>query len=343
MDSWSRLAVYESSDLVRRLFEHQHGRSLSAEKACEIVSALAQSREYFSSADDAGLLVRPLLQYYGVLSLSRALCLLLSSNLREASLPQAHGLVSRDWGRILSNGPARAAEVCVLVANGTFLKLIEVTENMQPASVFTGPYPSNLQFFQRAPLPISSQHSFSLQDVLGRVPELRDLYERSFDKTASNYRGFVFTIDPKAITDIDLFPGKYGLPPEQQLRTELRIPEDVPIQETRNHNFVANELHLRYRLEHAQGYPSVLPRIEPGEHGYCSIVSPFPNGIQLTRIGRLFALAYFLGTLARYHPSTWLAIMQSRQRGDLMLPLVREAMQVVQLQFPVLALAELEA
>ena len=92
MDHWARLSIYESTDLVRDLFFRRHGRELSSGKAREIVSAVAQGREYFSAAKEAGLLVCPLLQYYGVLSLSRALILLLNRSFRETSLPQAHGL-----------------------------------------------------------------------------------------------------------------------------------------------------------------------------------------------------------------------------------------------------------
>jgi hypothetical protein len=91
MDHWSRLSLYESTDLVRELFKQRHGRELGTEKSREIVSAVAQGREYFSAAAESGLLVRPLLQYYGALSLSRALILLLNSTFRESSLPQGHG------------------------------------------------------------------------------------------------------------------------------------------------------------------------------------------------------------------------------------------------------------
>jgi hypothetical protein len=56
----------------------------------------------------------------------------------------------------------------------------------------------------------------------------------------------------------------------------------------------------------------------------------------------MFLLSYFLGTLARYHPTSWLAIMQSRQKGDFMLPLIREAMNVIQQHFALLVIQELE-
>ena len=73
-----------------------------------------------------------------------------------------------------------------------------------------------------------------------------------------------------------------------------------------------------------------------------SVVTPFAPGIAISRIGRFFLLSYFLGTLARYHPTAWLTIMQSRERGDFLLPIIREAMKAIQTEFPVLMVRELE-
>jgi hypothetical protein len=53
MDS---LSLYESTDLVRNIFKKRHGRALGTEKAREIASAVAQGREYFAAASEAGLL-----------------------------------------------------------------------------------------------------------------------------------------------------------------------------------------------------------------------------------------------------------------------------------------------
>ena len=344
MDSWARLSLYESTDLVRGLFQQRHGRELSAEKAREIVSAVAQGREYFSAASEAGLLVRPLLQYYGVLSLSRALILLLSHNLREASLPQAHGLSSIGWSNVLVADVRRPAQLQVKVNSGTFLSMLESTSNSDISVVFTGPYPSRIIFPRTRAVTDLIEATFTFQALLGRISELRDIYERSFGQCASNYRAFVFTLSSTTQSDIDLFDGRHGLPPVEQLRQELSIPEDVQIQSTAQHNFVPPELHLRYRLLHSEGtnFIQMLPQIENLPDGSTSIVVPFGSGLAVSRLGRFFLLSYFLGTLARYHPTSWLAIMQSRQKGDFMLPLIGEAMSAIQLHFPALVIWELE-
>jgi len=326
VDSWARLSLYESTDLVRGLFQQRHGRELNAEKAREIVSAVAQGREYFSAASEAGLLVRPLLQYYGVLSLSRSLILLLSQNLRETSLPQAHGLSSVGWGNALASNSRRPSELLVKVSKGTFLSMLESTANSDVNSVFTGPYPNRIIFQRPRAVTGLLEVTFTFHQVLARVSELRDIYERSFGHCASNYRAFIFTLSAITQSDIDLFNGRHGLPSEEQLRQELVIPQDVELQSTAQHNFLPPELHLRYRLLHPEGtnFIDMLPQIENLPDGSASIVAPFAQGLSISRIGRFFLLSYFLGTLARYHPTSWLAIMQSRQKGDFMLPVIRE-------------------
>lgn len=345
MDSWARLSLYESTDLVRGLFQQRHGRELNAEKAREIVSAISQGREYFSAASEAGLLVRPLLQYYGVLSLSRGLILLLSHNLRETALPQAHGLSSVDWGNMLAADARRPAELQVKVGNGTFLTLLDRTDNSDLSVVFTGPYPNQIIFPRTRATEGLIGATFTFQQVLSRVSELRDIYERSFCHCASNYRAFVFTLSAETQSDIDIFNGRHGLPPEQQIREELAVPDDAPLQSTEQHNFLPPELHLRYRLLHPQGtsFIGLLPQIENLPDGSMSIIAPFATGLSISRIGRFFLLSFYLGTLARYHPTSWLAIMQSRQKGDFMLPLIRESMNAIQQHFPGLIMNELEA
>src|SRR5207237_1378308 len=161
------------------------------------------------------------------LSLSRSLILLLNARLREACLPQSHGLTSVRWGNVLAADNRRPADLEVKVGRGTFSLMLEVTENADESAVYTGRYPTRLIFRRARPVTGLFEATFTFQQVLSRISELRDVYERSFGDGASNYRAFVFTISPTTLSDVDLFNGRHGLPLEQQLRTELAIPEGV--------------------------------------------------------------------------------------------------------------------
>ena len=345
MDSWANLSLYESSDLVQDIFKKRHGRELRTGKAREIASAVAQGREYFSAASEAGSLVRPLLQYYGVLSLCRSLILLLSPNLREASLRQSHGVQSVGWNEVLAADKPHPVDLEVKIGEGTFLSLLMSTKNSDVSSVFTGPYPSRLIFTRTRPTAALRGVRIAFQPLLSRICELRDVYERSFGKCASNYRAFVFTLAANAQSDIDLFHGQQGLPLEDQLRRELSIPADVPLHSQDKHPLLPRqEPYLGYRLLCPPGANSLelLPQIDNHPDGTMSVVVPFGAGFSISRIGRFFLLSYFLGTLARYHPSTWLTIMQGRQGGDFMLPIIRESMSILQRYIPTLIIEELE-
>src|ERR1700686_4577345 len=103
LNAWNRLAIFESRDLVRERFRSRHGRELASQKAEEIAAHISQGRAFFSSADRAQDSVRPLLQYYGVLALARALILYRSPTLRECGLSGSHGLSSLSWSQTLAD------------------------------------------------------------------------------------------------------------------------------------------------------------------------------------------------------------------------------------------------
>jgi YaaC-like protein len=345
VDSWARLSLYESTDLVRGAFKARHGRELSAEKAREIVSAVAQGREYFTAAEAAGPLVSPLLQYYGVLSLSRALSLVLSHNLREASLPPKHGITSVGWGNVLAAPDRHPENLEVQITDGALLSLLGSIGNSEVSTVFTAPYPSQLNIVRAYGIEALGGAKITLRQLLSRIPDLRDIYERSFGESAANYRAFVFMLSADTQTDIDVFGGRHGLPDQEAFRLELSIPADVVLTESARHNFLPDEPHYRYRLLHPGGSNRInlLPQIENSSDEAMAIVTPFAQGVVVPLIGRLFLMSYFLGTFARYHPTSWLSIMQGRKKGDLMLPILREGMGVIQRRFPMLVIRSLEA
>ncbi|HED31596.1 MAG TPA: hypothetical protein ENN50_07950 [Prosthecochloris aestuarii] len=72
-ETWLRLLSLESRDITQQWFQRIHGRELNARRAREINAAAKQSREFFRNAADSNYSVRPLLTFYGVASLSRAL------------------------------------------------------------------------------------------------------------------------------------------------------------------------------------------------------------------------------------------------------------------------------
>jgi YaaC-like Protein len=101
-ETWQQLLSFESRDLVSMWFKRIHGRDLNARRAKEITAAAKQAREFFRNSHAADNSVKPLLTFYGVASLARALTLILKRDGGEEGLTKGHGLETIDWSNQLS-------------------------------------------------------------------------------------------------------------------------------------------------------------------------------------------------------------------------------------------------
>lgn len=124
---WNELLGFETRDIVERFIRKRHGRTLNASRIQQITSNFIQGREYFQSAEKADITVRPLLQYYGVMALSKGLILSLDISKTEHQLKKSHGLEITNWTQILKNKDFENMQV--KICDGTFFELISVTEN----------------------------------------------------------------------------------------------------------------------------------------------------------------------------------------------------------------------
>jgi hypothetical protein len=65
------------------------------------------------------------------------------------------------------------------------------------------------------------------------------------------------------------------------------------------------------------------------------------DGTVLSPTLALYVVAYTMGMLVRYFPSTWMALI-GRRAGDRMFPLLREASSLIVGRFPSLIVRELD-
>lgn len=340
---WSRLAIFESRDLVRDRFHVRHGRELASQKAEEIASHLAQGRAFFTSAQEAQESVRPLLQYYGVLSLARGLILYLSTSLREAGLSNAHGLSAVAWGQTLAEGTHNVGKLGIRLDSGTFSQLLDATQNLERTSIFVPPIPNRALWRKAEPRPTQGT-LISALDLLSRIPDLSNEFESTLSSPSFCSKAFVFTLSEVTQTDINIFPGLLGLPDLVSLRTRFGIPATCEMRLFDKHNFVGEIQNCFVRLTHkdANERSAQMPMLANDSRGETFIVAPFTGGTQLSSLVKLFTLSYLLGMLARYFPTRWIA-MSNRQTGDRLFPLLRAGSDLVHQRFPIAVLRELEA
>lgn len=312
---WRILSNYESSDLVKARFKAMHARELNTSKALEICASITQARGYMEAADGASRSVRPLLLYYGVLGLSRGLTLFLSTSLREAGLAAAHGLSASGWGEALTRECSSIGDLKIkLNANGTLQQLIDGTGHR----AFLRSNSSKPNFVAGYPVP-PADTEVSLADILARVPEVRPSYSR--------WR-------PDSREVVAFWPQNDTNDGKRWMRV------DPP--------YTADDVHavMGEAVLELTTQGSVISILVPGAFGpYMSdtgghwsvgnvvAMTPFPGGVQLSKIVITFLAAYALGMLARYYPSQWTGIL-GNQRHTIALPTLLATMDYIADEFP---------
>jgi hypothetical protein len=339
---WERFFLYESKDIISRIYYEKHNREVTSQKAGEIISHFVQGREYFKSAKQSAEVVRPLLFYYGALALSRGLILFLDTNARETSLKGSHGLGAYKWNETLANGLHELPNVKVTFSKGTFMELLTVTRNIERWQVNTAPHPN--PYFGETNLETNLDGGFSitLNDILSRIPELADTYIEVFHKLPKSYQANVFILNKETQTDISIMNTIAGLPGEEVVRNEFGISPDVQITYQDNSYFLGNIHHMWFRLKHDNELElnKILPHIKNrGDNDYF-IIAPLENGNRFSSLVSFFVLSYFMGMLVRYYPSQWQSLI-NRSKGDITFPILIKAMNVLEEKFPSLIMDEL--
>jgi hypothetical protein len=315
MDPWRRLVDLESHDLVKRIYGNLHGRELSTGTANDITALMAQGKEYFRNADNAAVSVRPLLQYYGVLALNRALIVLLSRSRALSALKPGHGLEITGWPETMAKGLRHLGDLTVTVRAGTFLELLDATGNCSPLRANS----SRINWRVTFDLPRAGA-AFSLYSLVRAMPDLRDEFSRWTGETPA------FAVINSCKTDEAAKEVTFGFEKEitADLAEALFPPALVGKKIPPGKNAVVPEsfmpaLEQSYDRPFGIGDPEILPHIA--------------TNVALNTVGKLTALAYFLGMLVRYFPSTWMALGRSMP-GDAIHPVVTRISELTQHRYP---------
>jgi hypothetical protein len=291
--------------------------------------------------NSVGELARPLVLFYGVMALSRAAILFFEPGAREENLQQGHGLAVHSWQQTLAAGIKAVPDLVLKPAKGTFVELADSTRRIDRATVFMAPHPNVMSIRQanegvNGALPRG--WSVTLRDLLGRIPDLHDLYEETFQEHAPCLRVFVLLLVGRGPfqTSIDVLATRMGLPAEERVRRDLHLD---PAETLTTHGF--HRL-LGYEIEHwsvqqpRESQQDVLDRlpflVNDGE-GDLYVVPDVPQGPRLSKLLLLYATSFALGMLARYYPSRWVGLLTGRA-GDFAYPLLAEASRVIEDVFP---------
>jgi hypothetical protein len=338
---WERLALFESSDLVVRFYTSRHGHKPSAAKAQLIATTLTQGREFFASAAGAADLVRPLLLYYGVMSLARGLILFQDRDKSRLDLSPKHGLTAKQWG--LHPTASMLPNLPLVVEAGTFSEMCAATRNVEQSIVWYDYQGRGRQVMQTGAALITPGTAITLREVLGRLVDLYDLYLDTFAEHPASYRAEVVCHDINNQLETAVIQSPKHRVDVATVRAAFAVDPDLTMEESDHHFLVGQRDNIGWNVMHKSHSEMMehLPRHrrDTEERGF--IVAPLPGDIVLSSLSLYYLAAYAMGMLVRYHPGLWQGLTGKGQ-GDAILPILKATMRLVEEQVPALVLDQVK-
>lgn len=322
-----QLLQLENRDIVRKWFKHIHSRDLSANRAMEINSAARQSSEYLRNAAKSDYIVRPLLTFYGINSLTRALVLLLKPYGGENTLKGGHGLTIQSWNNTLFSGNIQSSlskigQLRVATCKGMFTELVDAIENR----VTIHSYSSSVDWSIPYEIPPAGI-SISLDDLLSRVPDFECELENL------NLHRKYCTVNNMSFNHSDGFICKI-CNPNDSIKTSLSESGYAVgfnagnCQITCDSRTFCDNLPLFLHKYVNKAFGSI-PQL--------FIVEPFESKVNFSEIAVCYMVAYILGMLVRYYPTHWIALVNSAD-GDIYWPILNRAQHYVEHVYPELVI-----
>lgn len=286
---WRQLRYLRSPANVKNLLigKTKSGRSIhwpdspdTELQAYSISACIKQAEEYYSAAEQVGLSTEPLLQYYGALSLAKAICLSSDPNTRLEHL-NYHGLKAPKPWQIApqSNGIEDRSAV---IDEGVFRVLCSsIGEPEVPAK----------------------GANISLREILKVIPELSELYSRHYGESSNCIDKFNIQ-DSNGIMVIN-FPGAEQ---EQILRLFPEFGNGfTPI--------LNQSKFLGFRSSAPLTAPLTFLRQVEGAAGGRYLVRILENGPALS-FCLLFCALFILSDLVRYRPDFWMKVLDGFDTGS---------------------------
>jgi len=309
------IRFFESQEIIRLRYHKLHGRHPNAAKARSIALHVEQGVNFIEAAALAPVSIRPLLQYYGVAALARAVTIFRSIDRVESTLTPGHGLNVENWRVLGQDYPGRGfADLNVQIKAGLFSDLSAATDGL---SYFyansSGPnWPIRL-----GRVPAEAELNFA--DLLGLIP---DLWHEHSAWTGIEHQRF-------ALEGVNLAPGRT---PEQltwKLGTKA-TPDQAkmlfPEQEIES-SAIGSGIQVFTPTE-VVAQPVQLHRGAFGI-GDTLLVPPIGTKVSLSTIEIYCAASYVMSMLCRYRLSDWLAVWRG-EKGDIARPVFERTMDLVQ-------------
>jgi len=326
-ETWQQLLSFESRDLVSMWFARIHGRELNSRRANEITSAAKQAHEFFRNSHVADNSVKPLLTFYGVASLTRALTLLLKRDGGEEGLTKGHGLETVDWSNQLSGdlsvGLGALNGLKIRTCSGLFSDFVKQTENRMSIHLRSSGVDARLKYDQP-----SLGDEVVFEQLTSRTPDLQKehrvlgispMYAFINELTTDATNGATIKVLSKDFEGFEKAYSTIGYEAKEagDLTTLLCSVESLP-------QFMHAYLHKVF---------DTIPSLY--------LVAPLPSGNRYSQLCITYMVGFVLGMLARYFPTHWVALSQGN-KGDALWPTINRVHRIVEETFPELVAEMIE-
>ncbi|MGO7673860.1 YaaC family protein [Rhizobium ruizarguesonis] len=326
--TWQKLMSLESRDVVSQWFTRLHHRDLNARRAKEITAAAKQAREFFKSSSESAYAVRPLLTFYGVASLSRALTLLFRKDGGEEGLTRGHGLETVSWADTLSGELGQAlskiGNLTVRTTRGLFEDLIVATDNCITMHVRSAGVDWSINYDVPPP-----GQELRLSDLLDRLPDIADQHQHLQRKTLYARVAPDMTFDDANGVSMTITSGNH-----EPFRSEFTSAGYAVAKSGRQIVLIASAAVFN---EHVPQFVHSYVHKAFGSIPDLCVASELAPKLRYSQIAFTYVISYQLGMLARYYPTHWTSLMAG-DKGDSLWPSINAAHHYIETTLPQLVL-----
>ncbi len=357
---WNNIRFIESTTNLKATIKRSTGKTPSTEIARDIAACLQQGRLFFEIASSAPLQVQPLQIHYGVVGFAKAI--ILARQVQSiATIAQSHGLsdVSADGSNVEEMTQR-------FHRRGAFTQFNDVVAALGRLNY----YDSSMPRSQPKPFDAAAQlgdTTCSLRDILSRIPNLQNLYQRTFAEDAACLSMSFFhrdddvelrIDDPHLFTDKDdlrllverlrqRFPflGQWCLcEAERAWNNTILLFHNVerPADGEFSGTFLVvdqNGFTAPSRSRVHIPFSSILPALAGGiTNDHPTAIQPL-NGVSLSEFALQFCGAFLLSSVVRYRSQVWQhalshSVLERRAADDRALSIIEAFSAKVLSDFP---------
>lgn len=336
---WRYLKRYQDTAFVKKRLRNDYPSLITSVvklKAQHITDCMRQAEAYFETAESSDLSIKPLILYYGMLNLVKALIMLGDNEItHDAAFLREGGFHSHG----LSHGPKASDE---RTRNGPSLidEFCYVTGKAATKSVFKTLH----NCWNESNLPVATR--FSLGDILAAHPSTWQSYHHHTGKAAKYFPliGDGFRRIQEGQQHIIMLGGAFRLDPYNQPyakaeKTIAYLRSCMPELTNYTNRPEGGTVYSFTKM----GVPESLKDYQAA---YCTssgnkyTMGEIIPGNPLHPIEMEFIAMFTLASLARYAPQKWLKNVRYEGRGDMFV--VEALIDAVPVSFPKMILEELD-